>query len=186
MGDYNQVGTGARFHDPDAPAPGGAREYTEKQRPETGIYTKLSSGDGSVRFRYEDAIAHEEDVVRRDPSDVIKVGGTYYVWYTKVTRQNENYPSGYNRSVWYASSPDGHAWKEEGVCIKPGPDDAWNGHGVFTPNILAHEGSTTSTTPLFPSRSPLRPAPTRRQRPLAWRSLIRRRAHGRSTGTTPF
>jgi len=78
--------------------------------------------------------------VRRDPSDVIKVGDTYYVWFTKVTRQNENYPSGYNGSVWYASSPDGHAWEEKGLCIEPGPDEAWDGYGVFTPNILAHEG----------------------------------------------
>ncbi|MCP5118656.1 MAG: sulfatase-like hydrolase/transferase, partial [bacterium] len=140
LGDYNLVGAGARFFDPEAPAPGSAREPNQNERRQADIHTRLSTGIKPVKFRYETAIAHERDVVRRDPSDVIRVGDNYYVWYTKVTRQDEDYPSGYNGSVWYASSPDGHRWEEKGLCVAPGADDAWDGHGVFTPNILAFDG----------------------------------------------
>ena len=134
------MGSGARFFDPDPPPPGGQREYREESRRPIDIATKLSTGDTAVRFRYEDAIAHEPGVSRRDPSDVIRVGDTYYVWYTKVTRRNDNYPSGYNGSIWYAASSDGRRWEEQGLALAPGADHAWDGHGVFTPNILVFEG----------------------------------------------
>ncbi|MCP5115630.1 MAG: sulfatase-like hydrolase/transferase, partial [bacterium] len=89
LGDYNLVGSAVRFFDADPPVPGSAREYREEQRRQADIYTRLSTGRATVGFRYQDAIAHEPGVVRRDPSDVIRVGGTYYVWYTKVTRQDK-------------------------------------------------------------------------------------------------
>jgi arylsulfatase A len=137
LGDYNLVGSGARFFDADPPPPGSTRKYREEKRRPSDIYTRLSTGSKAVGFRYADAIPHETGVVRRDPSDVIRVGGTYYVWYTKVTRQNDNYPSGYNGSLWYATSPDGQRWKEQGLCLAPSTADAWDSHGVFTPNIFA-------------------------------------------------
>jgi len=140
LGDYNLVGSGARFFDPDPPLPGGAREYREEQLQPTEVYTRLSTSGTAVRFRHKDAILHEPGVTRRDPSDVIRVGDTYYVWYTKVTRSNEGYPSGHNGSVWYAASPDGHRWEEKGRCVVPGSDRAWDSRGVFTPNILAFDG----------------------------------------------
>jgi len=140
LGDYDLVGSGARFFDEDPPAPGEHREHQNVSRPPVDVSTKLSTGGTAVRFRYEDAIGHEPGVTRRDPSDVIRVGDTYYVWYTKVTRRNVLYPSGYNGSVWYATSPDGRRWEEQGLVLAPGDDDDWDGHGVFTPNILALEG----------------------------------------------
>lgn len=88
------------------------------------------------QFTYSDAIGPEAGITRRDPSDVIRVGGLYYVWYTKVRDTQEGYPSGYPGSIAFATSPDGLTWSEQGVCLEPGPDDAWDGHGVFTPNIL--------------------------------------------------
>ncbi len=41
---------------------------------------------GSVNFSYNEVsgIGHEGGCTRRDPSDVIKVDDTWYVWYTKV------------------------------------------------------------------------------------------------------
>ena len=38
-----------------------------------------------VEVTYSEAqgIGVEKDVMRRDPSDIIKVDSTYYVWYTK-------------------------------------------------------------------------------------------------------
>jgi len=97
-------------------------------------------GPYPYRFAFADAIGHEPGVTRRDPSDVFQVGDEYYVWYTKVLKSQRGYPSGYPGSVWYATSPDGKAWTEQGLALEPGPDDVWDGHGVFTPNILVHGG----------------------------------------------
>lgn len=87
-------------------------------------------------------MARERGVTRRDPSDVIKVGGKYYVWYSKVTKGPNvtDYPSGYSAEVWYATSPDGHLWTEQGRAIGKGGPGAWDERGVFTPNILRFRG----------------------------------------------
>jgi sucrose-6-phosphate hydrolase SacC (GH32 family) len=69
--------------------------------------------------------------MRRDPSDIIKVGELYYVWYSKGPQA-----SGYDATVWYATSPDGHQSTEQGIAIRKGEKGSWDEHGVFTPNIL--------------------------------------------------
>ena len=97
----------------------------------------------SMRFSTQKVagIGHEPGVCRRDPSDVIKVGDTYYVWYSKVMRGQRLYPSGYAASVWYATSTDdGQSWAEQGEAVGKGPKGTFDSHGVFTPNILAHGG----------------------------------------------
>ena len=80
-------------------------------------------------------ISAEKGVMRRDPSDVIKVGDQYYVWYTKGSEAG-----GYNGTVWYATSVDGHAWTEKGEALARGEKGSWEGQSVFTPNILVAEG----------------------------------------------
>jgi hypothetical protein len=77
----------------------------------------------------------EKGVMRRDPSDIIKVGNLYYVWYTKGAQN-----SGYNATIWYAISNDGHAWSEKGEALARGPVDSWDEQSVFTPNILVADG----------------------------------------------
>ena len=90
-----------------------------------------------VKVTYSEAqgIGVEKDVMRRDPSDIIKVDSTYYVWYTKGAESG-----GYNGTVWYATSPDGHAWTEQGEALARGEEGTWDGQSVFTPNILVAEG----------------------------------------------
>jgi hypothetical protein len=73
--------------------------------------------------------------MRRDPSDVIKVGDHYYVWYSKGT-----IGPGYDATVWYATSTDGHTWTEKGMALAKGEPGGWDGASVFTPNILVAEG----------------------------------------------
>ena len=80
-------------------------------------------------------IGLEEGVMRRDPSDIIKVGGLFYVWYTKA-----KVPSGYDATVWYATSIDGKKWTEKGMALAKGTPGTWEGESVFTPNILVAEG----------------------------------------------
>lgn len=74
-------------------------------------------------------------VMRRDPSDIIKVGETYYVWYTKGPLFH-----GYDATIWYATSSDGHTWREHGESVGRGGSGAWDEQSVFTPSILVAEG----------------------------------------------
>lgn len=83
------------------------------------------------RFGPAQGLGPEQGVMRRDPSDVIKVGGLYYVWYSRGPQAN-----GYNATVWYATSHDGHQWKERGEALARGPKGSWDEQSVFTPNIL--------------------------------------------------
>jgi hypothetical protein len=108
-------------------------------------FTAAPTDDGSaypVDFTYSVALGQEPGVTRRDPSDVIKEGDKYYLWYSKVNKGPDvfQYPSGYSADVWYATSPDGHQWTEQGEAIGKGGKGAWDEHGVFTPNILRFGG----------------------------------------------
>ena len=87
-----------------------------------------------VSFEYSllKGLEPEQGVCRRDPSDVIKVNETYYVWYTRTEKQY----SGYDASVWYATSSDGENWTEKGEALARGKEGSWDAFSVFTPNIL--------------------------------------------------
>lgn len=80
-------------------------------------------------------IGKESGVMRRDPSDIIMVDDLYYVWYSKG-----NQKTGYDATVWYATSPDGIQWKEKGEAIGKGAGGSWDAGSVFTPNIMVAEG----------------------------------------------
>lgn len=94
------------------------------------------------KFHFSEArgLGLEEGVCRRDPSDVIQVNGTYYVWYTRVARRDKPvlYPSGYAGEVWFATSRDGRRWRERGKALGVGTGGMFDSHGVFTPNILVN------------------------------------------------
>ena len=75
--------------------------------------------------------------IRRDNSDVIKVGDLYYVWYSKMNQQIDPTPS----TIWYATSPDGITWTEKGQCLAKGEKGSWDERVVYTPGILVAEGN---------------------------------------------
>ena len=92
---------------------------------------------------------YEEGVIRRDPSAVILVGDTYFVWYTKGEGKTYGFGTGDPSKkvfpwdlteVWYATSKDGWEWKEEGLAVGRGPEGAYDDRAVFTPEVLAHDG----------------------------------------------
>jgi hypothetical protein len=87
-------------------------------------------------FTYSDAIPFEEGVARRDPSPIIEVDGTYYVWYSRTQES----PDGYSASVWYATSSDARSWQEEGEALPKGTKGTFDEHAVFTPTILLADG----------------------------------------------
>jgi len=94
------------------------------------------------KYRPAEGLGQEKGVCRRDPSDVINVDGTYFVWYSKVRKEPGiyRYPSGYSATVWYATSPDGIQWTERGEALGKGGRGAWDEEGVYTPGILVTSG----------------------------------------------
>ncbi len=102
-----------------------------------------------VSFAYREAVGlgWTEGVVRRDPSDVIRVGEMYYVYYSKVDQKelpaNKRHlrNSGYAATVWCATSSDGVHWRERKEVLGLGQTGTWDSFGVFTPNILKYDGA---------------------------------------------
>jgi hypothetical protein len=97
----------------------------------------------SFRFQPAKGLGLTEGITRRDPSDVIKVGDTYFVWYTHVDqnklpdKHKHLRASGYVGTVWYAESKDeGHTWTERGETLGTGSAGAFDSLAVFTPNIV--------------------------------------------------
>ena len=86
-------------------------------------------------FRYRPALPYEAGVSRRDPSPVLRAGGRYYVWYSRSTHD----ASGYQATIWYATSTDGLHWAEHGQALGRGPRGAFDEHAVFTPTVMVAE-----------------------------------------------
>jgi beta-xylosidase len=87
-------------------------------------------------------IGLEEGFRRQDPSNVVKVGDTYYVWYSRV-KEGPNTPidrGAYYGSIWYATSEDGVHWTEQGQALAPSTSDAWDDFGVLTPFTAKIDG----------------------------------------------
>ena len=78
-------------------------------------------------FKYSPlgGFSREPNVSRRDPSKVLRIDGTYYVWYT--CRRTKGPPVGHENAtdeipsvdwdladIWYATSEDGFHWEEQG------------------------------------------------------------------------
>ncbi len=93
----------------------------------------------------------EDGVSRRDPSTVIQVGDTYYVWYTRTPRRTE--PIDYDKnpsmlwtatwypaSIYYATSKNGWAWQEQGEAVTKGPKGTYDDAATVTPEILVANG----------------------------------------------
>ncbi|MBK1876046.1 glycoside hydrolase family 117 protein [Pelagicoccus mobilis] len=104
-------------------------------------------------FRYTpvEGLAYEEGVGRRDPSNIIKVGEFYYVWYTRISgskptqkwRDAPETSRAYRwdlAEIWYAKSQDGFVWEEKGLAVGRGVRGAFDDRSVFTCNILIAEG----------------------------------------------
>ena len=96
----------------------------------------------------------EHSVSRRDPSKVLKIGDTYYVWYTK--RETKYMPVGrFNidkandeipvvdwdlADICYATSKDGFHWVEQGIAVPRAPKGSYGDRSLSTPDILVFKG----------------------------------------------
>ena len=82
-------------------------------------------------------IGKEKNICRRDPSDIIKIGEYYVVFYTKLKRDAPVYPEGFYGTVWYAvSSDEGYHWVEKGKIVEKGNKGKFDSFGTYTPNVI--------------------------------------------------
>ena len=96
-------------------------------------------------------LGREDGASRRAPSKVIKVGDTYYVWYTcRKTAQGPMGLENYNDDVpddvpafdwdladiYYATSKDGFHWEEQGVVAARNIGGDYANRSLSTPDIL--------------------------------------------------
>ena len=88
----------------------------------------------TIQYSTADGLGPQQGVTRRDPSDIIRAGGLFYVWYAKSDASQ-----GDDVSIWYATSADGHAWVEKGEVLTRGPGSSWDAKSVSSPNILIAE-----------------------------------------------
>lgn len=104
-------------------------------------------------FKYSriTGIGKDEHISRRDPSKVIKVNDTYYVWYTR--RETEHDPVGpanctdtlpaYDwdmADLYYATSKDGFSWEEQGIAVARTATGKYGDRAATTPDILVYQG----------------------------------------------
>ena len=107
-------------------------------------------------FRYSpiSGIGKERGVSRRDPSKILKLGDTYYVWYT--LRNTDVDPVGRNHialgsdttpvvdwdlaDIGYATSKDGFHWTEKGVAVARAPMGTYGDRSLSTPDVLFYRG----------------------------------------------
>ncbi|MFI3325653.1 MAG: family 43 glycosylhydrolase [Clostridia bacterium] len=91
----------------------------------------------------------EEGVHRRDPSSILKVDDTYYVWYSKSYGAHVGFNTGDLDAkvfpwdycdIWYATSKDGYTWEEQGIAVKRGEKGAYDERSVFTPEAMTYDG----------------------------------------------
>ena len=117
-----------------------------------GIY-KDQGSDFFSAFKYSrlGGIGKETGLTRRDPSKVIKVGDTYYVWYSRrrtaerwlgIESATETRPAWDwdLAEIWCATSEDGFHWQERGLAVPRGRPGSYDDRAVFTPDILVHQG----------------------------------------------
>ena len=103
-------------------------------------------------------IGYDPALDRQDPSNVIKVGELYYVWYTQ--RETGIHP--YASTIHYATSSDGYSWHNRGQALDRGQTGAWDSFGVITPYVAVVGGryylyyTATSAVEPFGVQSTLR------------------------------
>jgi hypothetical protein len=110
----------------------------------------------NYRTRRLTGIGYDPKLDRQDPSNVIKVGDTFYAWYTQ--RKAGVHP--YASTVYYASSKDGLRWEDRGEAIGRGGAGEWDSFGAITPYVAVIGGryflyyTGTSAAKPFRSRGP--------------------------------
>lgn len=143
--------------------------YTQQQADESAAMYRYRTTWNSTEdpdnefytlFKYSDAVGLglTKGISRRDPTTILKVDDTFYVWYTysagdgPIDHENattacyhEAKPRIRNTSwdygcIAYATSKDGFNWEEQGIALYPGPPGSFDCRSVFTPDVMYVDG----------------------------------------------
>lgn len=71
---------------------------------------------------------------RHDPSNVIRHGERFWVFYTRNSGDHQDV------TVHAAFSPDGYHWTDAGEAIGRGAPGSWDESGAIAPYVVAHAG----------------------------------------------
>jgi len=118
---------------------GGCAAGPDQEGPDQQVQANPFSNIDGYEVSNVKGIGREPGVHRRDNSNVIKVDGYYYVYYTKGPVWND-FGTEWHGSVWGARSKDGKNWEEVGEMVPRGDDGEWDHWAAYTPNILVDDG----------------------------------------------
>jgi len=90
----------------------------------------------NYRLTELDGLGRDLRLERQDPSNVIKAGDLFYVWYTQRPANINPYAS----TIYYSASRDGLKWEDRGQALGKGEKDAWDSFGVITPYMAVING----------------------------------------------
>ncbi len=106
--------------------------------------TAPNNPDWNVSFRQSNLtgdLAPDNFYTRRDPSSVIEVEGTYYVWYSYSETIDATKLAPWDRNdIYYATSTDGFEWTEQGAAVVRG-NSGYDARSVFTTEIFVNNGT---------------------------------------------
>jgi Glycosyl hydrolases family 43 len=80
----------------------------------------------------------ESDYHYRDPSNIIKVADTYYLWFNRYSVSAPG--CGYDGTIWFAVSKDLVHWRLQGEALGAGEPGAWDDHCAITPYVVEDDG----------------------------------------------
>ena len=81
----------------------------------------------------------EADRHYRDPSNIIKVGSTYYLWFNRYSSAPPAH--GYDGTIWYATSSNLVHWQLRGEALGPGEPGTWDAHCAISPYVVSDGGT---------------------------------------------
>lgn len=84
-------------------------------------------------------LGQDEYLERHDPSNIIEVDGTYFLWYTEHPPE-DGFIGTY---VQLATSTDGLHWTVEGTALRAGNPGHWDSKGALTTYVVPWGGSYT-------------------------------------------
>jgi len=70
---------------------------------------------------------------RHDPSNIIRHGGFYWIFYTRNIGDHKEV------SVYSSFSADGYNWTDSGQALGRGQEGDWDDSGVIAPYVVSHE-----------------------------------------------
>ncbi len=116
-------------------------EAEEKNSPSQNpdvLFSKLFSNlNPTLKIIPEEGIGYDDPGHSvQDPSNVIKVGDTYYVWLSWRPLATNVYSS----VIKYATSKDGRRWEQQGTALGRGDKGCWDENGVLTPYVAQANG----------------------------------------------